>query len=178
MNKSKILILLIVLIFSFLLQGSVFSQYVIKYSAFGNGSSVVSDSGYTSVAVTGQTLIGESTDSVNLIKAGFIYQSAKIFTSVEKVESTQIPKKFRLDQNYPNPFNPSTTIQFALPKECRVCLRVFDVMGREVAKVIDEKMSPGDYRVIFEAENLPSGLYIYQIQAEEFSHAKKFTLLK
>ena len=101
-----------------------------------------------------------------------------IITSVEQISNSVLPKEFRLQQNYPNPFNPSTTIQFALPKRSEVMLKIFDLLGREVTTLVDEKLQPGEYKVIFEAEALSSGVYFYRIQAEGFVQTKELTLLK
>jgi subtilisin family serine protease len=85
---------------------------------------------------------------------------------------------FSLSQNYPNPFNPETTIRFNLPKESFVTLKVYNILGKEVATLVNEKKQPGEYKVKWRAENLPSGTYIYQLRAGGFSEAKKMVLLK
>ena len=100
-----------------------------------------------------------------------------VLTSVEQ-RTNNVPKDFRLQQNYPNPFNPSTTIQFALPKRSEVTLKIFDLLGKEVATLVDEKLQSGEYKVIFEAGDLPSGVYFYRIKAESFVQTKKLMLLK
>jgi len=89
-----------------------------------------------------------------------------------------LPTEFRLEQNYPNPFNPSTTIQFAVPKASQVTVKIYDVLGRRVATLVDEKYQPGTYKVTFEAGDLASGVYIYRIQAEGFAQTRKLMLLK
>ncbi len=88
------------------------------------------------------------------------------------------PQEFQLAQNYPNPFNPTTTIQFKLPHQSNVTLKVFDHLGREVATLMDERLQPGQYYVPFDASELASGIYYYQIHAGNFSQTRKFTLLK
>ncbi|MBX2992304.1 MAG: T9SS type A sorting domain-containing protein [Bacteroidetes bacterium] len=92
--------------------------------------------------------------------------------------SNDYPSHLRLEQNYPNPFNPSTTIEFALPKAGIVSLKVFDIVGREVAILVNESMQPGYYRTQFNASALSSGVYFYHIQAGDFSQTKKFVLLR
>jgi hypothetical protein len=178
MKKIKIFMLYICVLMILAIQNLSFAQYKIKHSVFGNGFAVTKDSSFSAIGLNGQPLVGESDNSSYSAGSGFIYQSATIYTAVEQVESAHIPKEFRLDQNYPNPFNPSTTIQFALPKECEVILKIFDLLGREVATVVDEKMQAGEYKLRFEAEGLPSGIYFYIIQTERFRKVKKFTLLK
>ncbi|MBI4809843.1 MAG: T9SS type A sorting domain-containing protein, partial [Ignavibacteriales bacterium] len=91
-------------------------------------------------------------------------------------------------QNYPNPFNPTTTIQFDIPKATYVTLKVYNLLGQEVATLVNEKREAGRYEVEFSAEGgsasggnastLSSGLYFYQIQAGSFVNTKKFLLVK
>jgi subtilisin family serine protease len=89
-----------------------------------------------------------------------------------------IPNKFELYQNYPNPFNPSTTIKYDLAKETRVKLVVYDILGREVATLVNETEKAGSYHVIWDASRLASGVYFYRIQAKDYSAVKKLLLLK
>ena len=98
-------------------------------------------------------------------------------TAVEEI-SFSIPSSFALEQNYPNPFNPSTTIQFALAKRSHVRLKLFNLTGGEVAMLVDQPLTPGIYEVLFEAEALPSGIYLYRIEAGEFVQTMRLTLLK
>ena len=88
------------------------------------------------------------------------------------------PSDFRLEQNYPNPFNPATTISYSIPKTSHVTLVVFDMLGREVAKLVDEEKKSGFYTVLFHAEDLASGIYFYTLQAGDLSLMKKSILLK
>ncbi len=88
------------------------------------------------------------------------------------------PTDFRLLQNYPNPFNPSTTIAYEIPRESNVSLKVYDMMGREIATLVDEFRPAGRYKAQFHANGLPSGTYIYRIQANSFSDQKKMVILK
>ncbi|HEX2961051.1 MAG TPA: M20/M25/M40 family metallo-hydrolase [Ignavibacteriales bacterium] len=85
---------------------------------------------------------------------------------------------FELMQNYPNPFNPATTISYSIPKESFVELKVYDILGREVSTLVSSHMSRGEYKVQFNASSLPSGMYIYSIQAGEFRASKKLLLIK
>lgn len=92
--------------------------------------------------------------------------------------SSSIPSSLALEQNYPNPFNPSTTIQFALARRSHVMLKLYNVRGMEVTTLIDEALTPGTHKVVFEANGLVSGIYFYRIQAGEFVQTKRLTLLK
>ena len=85
---------------------------------------------------------------------------------------------FALHQNYPNPFNNSTVIRYSIPKEGLVTLKIYNVIGQEVAKIIKEEKAVGNYEVNFNASNLPSGVYIYKLQAGSFFESKKMILLK
>jgi hypothetical protein len=89
-----------------------------------------------------------------------------------------VPLKFGLEQNYPNPFNPITTINYTIPKASKVKLTIFDALGRKVADLVNENQVPGAYEVTFEASNLASGMYFYQIQAGDFIKTHKMILLK
>ena len=89
-----------------------------------------------------------------------------------------IPKVFSLSQNYPNPFNPSTKIDFAIPKSSMVKLVVYNVLGAEVATLINENMQPGYHSVTFNGFNLASGVYFYKIIAGDFTAVKKMLLVK
>lgn len=88
------------------------------------------------------------------------------------------PDDFELTQNYPNPFNPSTNIQFSLPEESFVTLKVYNVQGEEVAALVNENLSTGTYSADWSASNMPSGMYIYTLSAGEVFLSKKMLLMK
>ncbi|MBI5403808.1 MAG: T9SS type A sorting domain-containing protein [Ignavibacteriae bacterium] len=92
--------------------------------------------------------------------------------------STEVPATFSLSQNYPNPFNPTTKINFALPKSGLVTLKVYDVLGKEVATLVNEVKNAGTYNFEFDASNLTSGVYFYKIEANGFTDVKKMMLVK
>ena len=83
-----------------------------------------------------------------------------------------------LSQNYPNPFNPTTTITYSLPKSTFVTLKVYDIIGEEIAELVNEKKDSGTYDVTWNAQNIPSGVYFYKITAGEYSKTIKMILLK
>ncbi|MCL4548190.1 MAG: T9SS type A sorting domain-containing protein [Bacteroidetes bacterium] len=89
-----------------------------------------------------------------------------------------VPKEFYLSQNYPNPFNPTTTIKFSIPNSQFATLKVYDMLGREVATLVNEEKAPGNYEVKFDGSNLSSGVYFYRMQAGSFSQTKKFVIQK
>ena len=91
---------------------------------------------------------------------------------------TTIPNVYSLSQNYPNPFNPTTKINFALPKQGLVTLKIYDVLGREVRTLVNEVKSAGSYTVDFNASEFSSGVYFYRLQSEGFTDIKKMMLIK
>ncbi len=92
--------------------------------------------------------------------------------------SYEQPNGFILSQNYPNPFNPTCTIHYALPREAYVTLNIYNVLGTKLKELINEKKSAGDYSIEFNSENLPSGIYFYRLQTDNFTDTKKMILLK
>lgn len=101
-----------------------------------------------------------------------------IVTDVEDEKSVNIPNEFILSQNYPNPFNPETSIKYQLSAISFVSLKVFDVLGREVATLVNEEKPAGTYTINFNAEGLSSGVYFYRINAGNFVQIKKLVFMK
>jgi hypothetical protein len=99
-------------------------------------------------------------------------------TNVEDEGSLITPDEYNLAQNYPNPFNPTTTITFTLPKQDLVVLKVYNILGQEVATLINEVRNAGRYSKIFDASQLPSGVYIYKLTAGSFTESRKMILLR
>jgi hypothetical protein len=102
------------------------------------------------------------------------------FNEVVNIESRtpEIPSEFYLSQNYPNPFNPSTTIEFDLPKTRKVTLKVFNILGEEVATLVSDRLSTGSYSYDWDASNLASGVYLYRLETGEYVETKKMILMK
>ena len=107
---------------------------------------------------------------------GVIYGDTTI-VDVED-EGEPIVNEFRLEQNYPNPFNPKTNIQYAISNRQFVTIKVYDILGNEIAILVDEEKPAGEYEVEFNASSLPSGVYVYQLKAGSFIQTKKMILLK
>ena len=105
-------------------------------------------------------------------------ESLKKIPTSTAPEPTELPNQVVLHQNYPNPFNPSTLIRYQLPVSSVVSLKVFDMLGREVAVLVDGKVNAGSHEVTFNADGLSSGVYFYQLQTNEFVDTKQFTLIK
>jgi len=91
---------------------------------------------------------------------------------------TLTPDKFELSQNYPNPFNPATKISFSIPKQSFVSLKIFDMLGREVAQIVNQELTPNVYSFDFNGANLSSGVYFYKLEAAGFSDVKRMMLIK
>lgn len=91
---------------------------------------------------------------------------------------SSIVKDFSLNQNYPNPFNPTTNINFSIPKNEYVSLRVFDMLGREVKALVSQDLTQGEYQVNFDATGLSSGMYYYSLRAGDYVSVKKMVLVK
>ena len=127
--------------------------------------------------------IGFSPSGDTAYVAGYNYAKAaiqmfrRVPTGVEPA-GNEVPDSYVLSQNYPNPFNPSTEIQFALPKAGFTTLKVFDVMGREVATLVNEELAPGSFKVRLDGSKLSSGTYIYTLVSGNSRITKKMMLLK
>jgi hypothetical protein len=99
-------------------------------------------------------------------------------SSVERVVQRGLPGEFRLAQNYPNPFNPATQIGFELPAAGHAVLSVFDLLGREVARLVDEPLEAGSYRVQFDASHLATGTYVYRLKIGESTVSRQMLLVR
>jgi hypothetical protein len=107
----------------------------------------------------------------------FLAVSSEPFVDVDDDE-INIPAEFSLNQNYPNPFNPSTRIQYQVSSISQVLLKVYEVLGNEVATLVNKEKSVGSYEVNFDASGLTSGIYFYTINAGSFVETKKMILLR
>ncbi len=103
-------------------------------------------------------------------------QGSQVGTAVK--DETRPPQTFALSQNYPNPFNPSTTIRYSLPSSTNVKLAVYDLLGREIATIVNEEQSAGWKEVKWNAFGVASGIYFYKLQAGEFQETKRMIMMK
>ncbi len=172
----------------------------------GNGTIGVNPFGdlpWLALSLTGGTLFGGESDLVtvtfdtnDLEKSG-VFSGIILITSNDPDESvvaipvtlltepvigiddnSLIPKVFSLEQNYPNPFNPSTTIKYQIPGLSFVTIKVYDVLGSEIATLVNEEKPIGNFEIEFDATGLPSGVYIYRLTSGSFTNSKKMMLLK
>ena len=113
----------------------------------------------------------------------FLYRLKQVdndgqFTYSDAVEVEVVPNEYNMSQNYPNPFNPSTTIKFSLPKATQLKLNLYNMLGELVETIADGAYEAGYYTVSFNASNLPSGVYIYRIESNDYLKTMKMMLLK
>lgn len=114
------------------------------------------------------TLVGAIIDSVTY---------GSILIPVKQI-SSEVPENFLLKQNYPNPFNSSTTIEFSIPKTTNARLRIYDLSGKDMVLLFDEKKPPGTYKYLYYANNLSSGVYFYRLETDYGIQTKRMILLK
>jgi photosystem II stability/assembly factor-like uncharacterized protein len=142
------------------------------------------DAGLSWTNITDPSIVTGTLYSVAVDKDGNPWigsASSTLYTTAGTVgvnEGPPIAAEYRLDQNYPNPFNPTTTIAFQVAKTGNVRLAVYDILGREVALLLNERKNAGSYEVRFDASTLSTGLYLYRIAADGFVQAKKMLLVK
>lgn len=153
----------------------------IKWSSFNNGFGVPKTATTAVKSIAGQSFVGRANNATTLVRSGFLSGLDLIMSVGEN--PGDVPLTFGLSQNYLNPFNPTTTIRYALPTTSRVSLKVYDVLGREVASLVDEEKAAGEYKVQLDANNVASGVYFYRLQAigankSTFIETKKLVLLR
>ncbi len=128
---------------------------------------------------------GENTSNAVLRADAVRFSLVKEITGLNDQAKQNLPEKFELMQNYPNPFNPATTISYSLPKDEFVTLKIFDILGREVATLVNQNQKAGNYLISFNADNmrggqtgLSSGIYLYKLTAGSFVKTLKMVLIK
>ncbi len=160
-----------------------FNTQTNTWSSLGTGSSNGVNSGYDYGAVRALAVVGDEVfvggefTLAGGIASTFIARWIGGATNVEPI-SIDMPSNYLLQQNYPNPFNPSTTISFSIPTSEFVTLKVYDLLGREIATLVNENLSAGSYSYNFDAKNLTSGVYLYKLQAGKYSEIKKMMLIR
>jgi hypothetical protein len=135
---------------------------------------------WTTVSLGQHSLTAGTHDfRIDILSGGFNIASTS-FSKVDGIDLTNdgVPRDFELSQNYPNPFNPSTTIRYALPYTSHVRISVFNMLGQEVARLVDEAREAGNNEVQFEGGNLSSGLYVCRMLAGGFTGILTMVLLR
>jgi len=121
-------------------------------------------------------LAGVLADDSSAVHISDVYYNEAPVLGID--DNPTITNQYQLNQNYPNPFNPVTHISYLVPKAGLVKLGVFNVLGEEVATLVNNVVTPGQHSVVWNAENMPSGLYFYRIEASSFAQTKKLLLIK
>jgi hypothetical protein len=132
--------------------------------------------GLDSLSVRGLVSYGDTTYAYTY--ADGFYKLRSPSGGTNSIAQTDIPALFELDQNYPNPFNPTTLIRFSVPQRSRYSLKIFDILGREIAQLLDQELDAGVHEVQFDATRYSSGVYFYQLQAGAAVLTRKLVLLK
>jgi hypothetical protein len=174
MNKEPLLVVLI------LVASVAYAQTSkVDWWALDGGYAAPASSTTMIKSAVGQVFVATTQGASSIVKAGFLADTLfrKVVTGVP-LEAGGIPKEYSLSQNYPNPFNPTTIIRFGLPHASRVSLKIYDVLGQEVATLVNEEKPAGVYDVRFNAAGLASGMYVYQLQAGDFVQTRRLLLLK
>jgi hypothetical protein len=143
----------------------------------GSGAPTVANTAVRSVL--GQTGVGVMRGAENVIVSGFLAGTLGRGIPVGTGDTPPLPQVFSLGQNYPNPFNPATTIAFSLPAGTAVTLKVYNILGEEVAALLNnDVMPPGVHHVVFSARQCASGVYLYRLTTHQFTGTKRMLLLK
>jgi hypothetical protein len=155
--------------------GSNIMGFEVKLRDYRGSAAVILASGFANPAANQG---GKALALLGVLPDGSVVEFPDPPLSVDELDVANVPVSFTLEQNYPNPFNPTTTIRFGLPGEAFVKLQVFNLLGQEVARLLNQKMEAGAHKIEFDAKSLNSGTYIYRIQADNFNAIRKMTLLK
>ena len=153
---------------------SVVASFGADLSTLASTSATVLASGFLS---PNQNQNGEGFTLIAVFADGSVASLGNV-TAIGKTDKSSIINSYSLEQNYPNPFNPTTNINFALPNSGFVTLKVYNLIGEEVARLVNETLDAGNYSYSFNASKLTSGVYFYKINADNFSSTKKMILLK
>jgi hypothetical protein len=153
----------------------------ITYSVAGGPSATIDSTGLYQFAPRANYqfksyIIISATDSKGAVTKDSTLLYVKVMDDVPN--DPGVPTSYEMTQNFPNPFNPTTTIQYSIPNESKVTLKVYNLIGQEVATLVNKVQATGNYNVNFDAANLPSGIYIYRLQAGTYTQVRKMTLLK
>ena len=176
-RRGRLNFLLAALVLFLLIPQLAQPQYTLDRSVLGNGAVAQGESAYWVLGTLGQATIGPSCNASYHAKFGFWYLIlSSVVTDVEG--GADVPSVFRLDQNAPNPFNPTTTIRFALPESEKVTLKIYDIIGREIATLVDQELPAGGHSIVLKPERMASGVYFYRIEAGTFLQSKRMVLVK
>jgi hypothetical protein len=177
MNTSRRFVLVVSTLLLLPLRGTG-QNSAVSWSAFSMGCAISSSSGTTMKTSVGQGFVGSMKGTATAFEAGFLADTLfrRTVTSVPGQEGVAI--NFALLQNYPNPFNPTTVVSWQLPVASSVTIVVYDLLGREVATLVNEVRPAGVHTVKLDATGLASGVYLCRMTAGQFVDTKKMVLIK
>jgi hypothetical protein len=112
------------------------------------------------------------------LSAPFTAETAQFATGIGEQPGLGLPLQYKLEQNFPNPFNPATRIRYTIPEQAVVTLKIFNLLGQEVATLVNEQQAKGNYVALFDAQQLATGVYFYRLEAGKFVEVKKMLMLK
>jgi hypothetical protein len=150
----------------------VFDHQGVLYGLVGSGNGKD-----TLVTINTSTGVAAKLGELNTTNLSAIAISPDIPDGIIATNS-QLPERYSLYQNYPNPFNPTTTIKYSIPQTSKVVIKVYDILGNEIELLIDEEKTVGIYELTWNAVNIPSGVYFYQLKAGDYVQTRKMILLK
>jgi hypothetical protein len=153
---------------------------VLRSSVFDLGSGFPSAANSRLQSILGQNFVGVTGAGNVVVTGGFLVDSLSWnrVTGIDGTGSRDLPKAFALLQNFPNPFNPSTVISFRLPVASNVRIVVYDILGREVSVIVNERRPAGSYAERFDASALASGVYLYRFTAGGFVQTRKMIVVR
>ncbi len=159
-------------------------QGQVQWSSFNSGTGVSQSANTAVLSSAGEMLVGLSEGANTRTETGFlviVLRQQQAALGIE--EQAALPVAYALHQNYPNPFNPTTTIRFDLPLATDIHIVVYDLLGREVVRLLNQQLEPGFHELIWNGRDhtgraLPSGIYIVLMATPEYSKSIKMVLLK
>jgi hypothetical protein len=147
------------------------------------GFGTASGANTTITAVAGEGMVGTASGANTSAECGFLVVLEQQQSILAVMETAGLPIQYALHQNYPNPFNPSTTMQFDLPKATDIRIVVYDLLGREVVRLVDQHLEPGYHQLVWNGRDrrgreIPTGMYIALMVTPEYKNSMKMVLLK
>jgi hypothetical protein len=177
MRTSALFTIVIVSTSLFLTLSSNAQNSQVKWSSFAVGFGLPSSENSAATSSAGESFAGISTNENSKVISGFLAYKSSGITDVSDDQGI-IPTVYKLNQNYPNPFNPSTIINYQIPEEGFVTLKIYDILGDEVKILVNENKSAGSYNIRLDASGLASGMYIYRLTAGNYVSTKKMLMIK
>jgi len=160
-------------------KGHLFAGTLGVLRSIDNGNSWTSvDEGLLGIGFRVSTLVINANGCIFAGSDGGIFRSIQTTTSIEAIASNDRPISFTLEQNYPNPFNPATKIKFSLSRTNYVTLKIYNTLGEEVETLLSESRAAGKHQIIWQPQDLPSGVYLYRLQANGWTETRKLLFVK